>query len=190
MAVPAKHITLTHQEYLELENSGSIRHEYVCGCVFAMVGATDAHNRIALNIASFLHQCLRGTGCAAYVSDMKLFVEASDSFYYPDVMVTCEQFDPKSVVKTKPVLIAEITSPSTAVIDRREKLAAYGLIPSLREYMIVHQDKQLVELYGKDEAGRWVVSSLAEGEVLISKALSDTTLSLPLTEIYNAVFDG
>ncbi len=185
----AKRFTLTHSEYLELEEGGQVRHEYVRGCVFAMVGASHAHNQIALNIAALLHAYLKGTGCFAYISDMKVRIEASDSYYYPDVMVTCESVDAKMLYSTKPVLIVEVLSPSTTDIDRREKLAAYGLLTSLVEYMVVHQDKRKVALHRKTESGSWSAIALEDIAVVTLTAMPTGEFLLPLDEIYAGVLD-
>ncbi len=80
-------------DYLEGERRSDIRHEYVAGRVFAMVGGTLGHNRIALNIASFLNRHLRGGDCSAYMSDVKVRIEVVDAFYYPDVVVSCGRTD-------------------------------------------------------------------------------------------------
>jgi Uma2 family endonuclease len=75
-------------EYLEAEKSAPVRHEYVAGQIYAMAGASDAHNTIALNFATLLRSGLRGGPCRAYMSDMKVWIEAAGVFYYPDVLVT------------------------------------------------------------------------------------------------------
>jgi len=182
---PAKQITLSIEQYLDLEATSAVRHEYIRGCVFAMVGASDAHNKIAGNIFSLFHACLKGTKCSVYISDMKVKVEAANSFYYPDVMVTCESFDALAVFKTKPVVIVEVLSPSTADTDRREKLTTYGLIPTLKEYLIVHQDRRRVELYRKDNEGIWTTPTCEDKVTLTS--LPDSELLLQLDDIYSGV---
>jgi len=115
---------------------------------------------------------------------MKVRVEVSDCFYYPDLMVTCEPFEAKSVYKASPVLIVEVLSPSTRQIDRREKLVAYQLLSSLQEYAIVHQSKPLVELYRKQEDGKWTVSMLRTFDALQLESLPNKSFDVPVREIY------
>lgn len=188
MAVPAEKLTISIQEYLDSENQSPVKHEYLRGHVFAMVGASAAHNKIAGNIFSVLHARLKGSGCAVFISDMKLRVEAADSFYYPDVMVTCEPFEPKSLYQKSPVLIFEVLSPSTADIDRREKLATYGLIASLQEYVIVHQDKRCIEVNRKSKDGTWSMSRSEEQADLSLQSIPCGGFILALDDVYDGVF--
>src|SRR5579871_5059323 len=105
MSIPAENLHLSVDEYLKLEESSIVRHEYVGGRTFAMVGSTEAHNAIVTNITGIIWSKVRGTGCRVFAADMKVRVEGASSFYYPDVMVTCEPFSAKSVYKTSPNLI-------------------------------------------------------------------------------------
>lgn len=182
----AKSLNTTPEEYLREEESSTGKHEFVNGQVYAMVGASEAHNAIALNLATALHRHLRGTGCRAFMSDMKVKVETSNCFYYPDIMVTCEPFNPKSVYKTAPVLICEVLSPSTAETDLREKLNAYRQLPSLREYLVIHQDEPLVERYTRTSTGKWERTTVQAGELTID-CIPGKELSVPIDTIYEEV---
>ncbi len=182
----AKIPNLSVDEYLALEEQALIRHEYVQGQIFAMTGSTDAHNVICGNIHAMLHPHLRGSGCRAYVNDMKLMIEQANGFYYPDIMVTCEPFETKSVFKQHPVLIVEVLSPSTKHIDRREKLIAYRQIDSLQQYLMIHQNKYRIDSYRRDADNQWEVSSLGIGDSLILVS-RPSILEVPFTSIYEGV---
>lgn len=147
--------SMSVDEYLEAEKTAPVRHEYVAGQIYAMAGASDAHNTIALNFATLLRTGLRGGPCRVYISDMKVRIEASGVFYYPDVLVTCDPEDIGDYAKTRPSLIIEVTSPSTTVTDHREKLLAYRKLPSLREYVMITQHEMKVEIYRLDSRGYW-----------------------------------
>ncbi len=110
--------------YLKNEKTASVKHEYVYGQVYAMAGASDYHNGIALNIASILNEISFKHSCRAYISDMKVRAK-KEVFYYPDVMVVCEQDNNNDYYKEKPCLIVEVLSKSTERIDKHEKLQAY-----------------------------------------------------------------
>lgn len=187
MSLPAKSLHVSPEEYLDLEVRSSVRHELVGGQMFAMAGASDAHNVIALNVAAILRAHLRGSGCRAYISDMKAKIEQTEDFYYPDVMATCEKFSAKSVFKSQPFLIFEILSPSTASIDRREKLSAYRHIASLREYVVLYQDKKRAELHRKDAQGRWHTAILGEQDELFLESPPNKPLTITMNEIYEDV---
>jgi Uma2 family endonuclease len=146
---------LSMEDYLKVEETSRDKHEYVAGHMYAMSGASMAHETIILNLGRQLYDRVRDSGCHIFVSNMKVRVVATQSFYYPDVIVTCERMKPKDLHASAPSLIIEVLSPATATIDRREKLIAYRQLPSLREYVIVHQDKMRVEIYRQDENGEW-----------------------------------
>lgn len=155
MNLPAQAYPVSVEEYLYGEQSSDVRHEYVAGQVFAMAGAGEAHNRIAGNLFFHLRAAARGTPCGVFISDMKVRVAEHDAFYYPDVLLTCDPEDREPLYKTAPCLIAEVLSPSTEVIDRREKLIAYRALDSLRYYLLVAPDGYRVELYTREADGRW-----------------------------------
>jgi Uma2 family endonuclease len=149
---------LTPEEYLQLEETSSIKHEYIDGEVYAMAGATDAHVTIALNIAILLRNHLRGSGCRVYISDMKARIESKNRFYYPDVMVTCDERDTNnSTYKEFPKLIIEVLSDSTEAFDRGDKFADYQFLASLEEYVLVNTKKARIECYRRTENNLWLL---------------------------------
>lgn len=178
--------TITVQEYLEGEQHSDIRHEYVAGQVFAMAGAGEKHNLIALNIASKLRSAVRGTPCRTFISDMKVRVEHNDAYYYPDVMVTCDPQDMEDFHKRLPCLIVEVLSPATEAIDRREKLIAYRTLPSLRYYLLVSQEKRQVECYIRDADNRWLIA-VTEDSGSLEILCDNLKVNLSLDDIYEDV---
>lgn len=172
------------QEYLAREEKSPIKHEYVDGRMFAMSGVRKNHNVTTLNIGSILRSHLRGSGCRAYVAEVKVYVKATNSFYYPDVMVACDQFDGKDVFVESPVLVVEILSRSTEKIDRREKAYAYKQIPSLREYLIVHQRRRRAELHRRNAEGGWDIIEFSPGTQVRLESLPGEPLSVPIEDIY------
>ena len=144
--------------YLVWEENQTEKHEYIAGEVFAMAGAQRAHVVVAGNIFAALKQALRGSSCQTYISDMKLRVEQMDAFYYPDVMVTCDQRDQETPAYKKfPCLIVEVLSDSTEASDRGDKFFAYQELNSLREYVLINTKQQRVECFRRNEQGLWVM---------------------------------
>jgi Uma2 family endonuclease len=174
------------QEYLDGEKTSDVRHEYLAGQVHAMAGAGESHNRIALNIAFHLRAATRGKPCGVFINDMKLRVAHADSFYYPDVLVTCDPQDTEPFYKQFPCLIVEVLSPSTEAIDRREKLAAYRALPSMHHYLLVSQDQRHVEWHHRDVHDRWIMAAM-DGEGLIDLACHALQVSVSMNEIYEDV---
>jgi Uma2 family endonuclease len=171
--------------YLEAECHASVRHEYVAGQIFAMAGGSKAHNIIALNLATRLRAHLRGWPCRTYMADMKVRLEKSQAYYYPDVVVSCHAADTArngpSDYLTAPGLIVEVLSASTETIDRREKRLAYMQLPSLREYVLIDSQTRRIEIYRKNEQGEITLDIPAEGEIF---SLDSVSLTLAFADVY------
>ncbi len=131
-----------------------------------MAGASERHNRIALNIAFHLRAATRGTPCRAFMADMKLRVADLDAFYYPDAMLVCAAEDEHPIYKTAPCFVAEVMSPSTMAIDQREKFLAYRGLPSLRYYLLVDSERAYARLYSREDDGAWYERELERSEVI------------------------
>ena len=130
------------------------------GEVYAMAGASDAHVTIAGNLIwrRLLRSHVRGTGCRAYISDMKARVEARNRFYYPDVMVTCDPRDQEtSDYKRFPKLVVEVLSKSTEAFDRGDKFIDYQRLECLEEYVLINTRQQRVECFRRNELGLWML---------------------------------
>ena len=143
---------ITASEYLEGEKASPVKHEYVDGRVFALAGASDAHNRIAGNIFAQLWDAATQEECRVYISDMKVRALGS-RFYYPDVMAVCDGTDSDEYIKEKPCLIVEVLSRSTANTDRREKVDAYLSLPTLQTYILVDSQMRQVEAFIRTPEG-------------------------------------
>jgi Uma2 family endonuclease len=151
---------LTPDDYLQLEQHSSTKHEYIDGEVYAMAGASDTHVTIALNLATMLRSHVRGTGCRVYISDMKARIETRNCFYYPDILVTCDARDQETpTYKRFPRLIVEVLSDSTEAFDRGDKFIDYQTLDSLEEYVLVNTRQQRVESFRRNEARLWVLQS-------------------------------
>src|SRR5438105_13987242 len=144
------------EDYLEGERYSEIRHEFVGGHVYAMAGASDDHNRIAGNVFSALHERLRGKRCEAFMVDMKLKIPDSPACYYPDVLVACDPADNAKYFRERPVVVFEVLSPETEQTDRREKWQAYALIPWLKVYVMVSQEKLELTVLRRGRRSPWV----------------------------------
>lgn len=178
-----QHPRISIDDYLAGEKDGLVRHEYVDGYVYAMTGASAIHNRIALNCAARLLESATNKGCEVFISDMKLSVSAWNSFYYPDVMVCCEQQDNDDYFRQNPCLIVEVLSPSSAVTDKREKLKVYQLLASLLDYVLIDQEQELIEVYRRRE-GRWIKEELIPGDELYIQCVDE---HIHLTQIYAGI---
>jgi Uma2 family endonuclease len=183
MSTPALNRLVSVEEYLRMERASPVKHEYVGGELYAMVGASKRHNRIAFNIAQKLDGAAVGGRCRVYLSDVKL--RATERvFYYPDVMVACGPEGGDPYVEDAPCLIVEVASPSTEATNRREKLYVYQQIPALRCYLIVQQDQRRVDRFWLDPANGWchAIHTPENGALHVPVPCPEASISLD--EIY------
>lgn len=180
----AEHLKISITDYLEGELTSAIKHEYINGDVYAMAGASEEHNSISVNLISLLHLHLRGTGCKVFASDMKTHIQLKDEdyFYYPDIQVCCEKNDKQRYYKQAPKLIIEVLSSSTQRYDRSEKFHNYRQLNSLEEYVLISQDKQLVEIYRRCDL--WQGSFYTKNEGFQFKSVA---LFLNTADVYENV---
>jgi len=174
-------------DYLTWEAAQAERHEYLDGEVFAMAGAEDRHVTVAGNCYMALRQHLSGGPCRTYMSDMRLHVTAANSYFYPDLLVTCSALDQASpLVKTEPRLIMEVLSPSTAAYDRGLKFSHYRSLPSLEEYALVDLDTRTTDVYRKGPDGLWVLHPFGRGDTV---ELASVALTLSADQLFAEVLD-
>ncbi|HET9984232.1 MAG TPA: Uma2 family endonuclease [Longimicrobiales bacterium] len=178
---------ITPREYLERERSAEYRSEYVNGRVYAMTGASRAHNVITVNASRELSGQLGGRPCEVYASAMRVKVGPTGLYTYPDVVVVCgtPAFEDRHAdTLLGPGVIIEVLSPSTAGYDRGEKFAHYRRLASLREYVLVSQDRMRVEHYAR-QGERWVLTELNAPEHVV--ALESIGCTLRLGDLYERV---
>ena len=178
---------ITEEEYLALDRAAEFRSEYINGEVFAMAGTSLNHFRIQRNISAELYNALRGSGCEAGGSDMRVRVSGR-MYAYPDVLVICGRpvlADDLKDVLLNPFVIFEILSPSTAHYDRGPKFKQYRAIESLKEYVLVDQNQVLIERFSRQDSGVW---TFRDYQSLDDELNIDTIgASVPLRRVYYQV---
>lgn len=185
MGQAAPQTFLTAADYLAWEAAQLDRHEYIDGEVLAMAGAEDRHMTVAGNLYIALRQHLGGSLCRTYMSDMRLHVAAANSYFYPDVLVTCSALDLASpMVKAEPKLIVEVLPPSTAAYDRGVKFSHYRCLASLEEYVVIDLDTRSTDCFRKRDDGLWVLHPFARGETV---SLASVALELSAAQLFAEV---
>jgi Uma2 family endonuclease len=178
MALTPVHHFVSEADYLEGEKTAEVKHEYIDGDVYAMVGAHANHNRIAGNIHAALHQYLKGKPCQPYTSDMK--VKVGTKYFYPDVMVDCSAVD--GYFTETPVIIVEVLSKSTRQHDKKDKRNAYLQIPTLLEYVLIEQDFANIEVQRRHN--HWQPENYFLGDDVTFESVG---LTLVVAELYDRV---
>nr|WP_242022945.1 Uma2 family endonuclease [Pseudanabaena mucicola] len=136
VALPDR-ILMSYEEYLAWESTQEMRHEYIDGEVVAMADGTRNHNRVSGNIFKILDDAFGDRQCEVYISDVKVQVERNRKYFYPDIVVTCDESDRDPQLVLFPCLIIEVLSPSTEAYDRGFKFSQYRQFESLQEYVLV-----------------------------------------------------
>jgi Uma2 family endonuclease len=177
---------VTYAEYLAFERAAETRHEYINGGIYAMAGGTIEHGLLATNATVALANALRGRPCVVLNSDVRVRVRApsTDLATYPDVTVVCGAIaradaDPDAL--TNPVVIVEVLSDSTEAYDRGRKFASYRRIASLREYVLVSQSEQRIEVYQRVEHGPWTLNEYAPSQRI---ALGSIGVEIAVDDVY------
>lgn len=187
-ALPKKR-HVTPEEYLEFERSAIEKHEYLNGEILDMSGASMSHVEICSNINASLGSQLRTRPGRSFQSDLRVFIPATGLYTYPDIIVVCgsPELVPDSYLDTllNPDLILEVLSPTTADYDRGAKFDHYKTIDSLKEYVLVWQDKKRVARYLKRDDGSWNLKDFIGDDAEV--VLSSIECSLSMENIYNKV---
>jgi Uma2 family endonuclease len=171
---------LSEEEYLRIERQALEKSEFHDGQMFAMAGGSGNHASLAGRVISLLDQQLP-TGCSVFTSDLRINILKSGTFTYPDCSVVCgepqyssEQWDNL----LNPLLIVEVLSPSTESYDRGKKFELYRTIASFREYLIIHQNRRLVEHYSRQDDHSWVLREYSGAEATVSIISLGVNISL------------
>lgn len=172
---------ITVADYIEGEKISEIRHEYLDGEVYAMSGVSKRHNRISLKLLLKLADHLNGSDCEPFYNEVKLRIEHLNRFYYPDLVIVCGADDAHDYYLTKPSIIVEVMSPSTALTDKREKWFAYQEIEGLKEYVMIEQESEHAEVYRKRDDGLWSFIEFESNEDL---ELESIDFRMPMADLY------
>ncbi|MFO0586168.1 MAG: Uma2 family endonuclease [Polyangiaceae bacterium] len=190
MSSGAHLVRYTFREYLALEASANVKHEYLDGQIYAMAGGTPEHAALQAAISGLLFPQLRSGRCRAHGSDLRVRVVATGLTTYSDVTIVCGPRDLDAEDKgavTNPTLLFEVLSASTEDYDRGEKFAHYKRIPSLLSYVLVSQDERRIEVWTRGAKNVWTSVVSTDGEVA---ELSSISARLSVRELYEAAAPG
>ena len=179
---------ITPEEYLQRERNAEFRSEYFRGEMFAMASASASHNLIVLNAAASLREQLKRKPCTVYPSDLKLRIEATGLYTYPDVSVVCGEPKLESDggdVLLNPIILIEVLSDSTEAYDRGKKFEHYRTIPTLKHYVLIAQDRYSIDCFTLHQDGNWILASGQGVEAKIKLESIDCELAVP--EVYEKV---
>lgn len=184
-APPQSKPFISPEDYIEREKTAELKHEYYQGEIFAMSGGTLNHASLAVNMSTALSNALLEKGCRVFSSDLRVHVEAFGLYTYPDVSVVCGEVETTEdgLSLLNPTLLVEVLSPSTEPYDRGQKFRFYRGIPSLREYVLVAQERRSIEVFRRNEENRWTLYEPEDGAI----ALASVDAVLQLDAVYAGV---
>lgn len=193
MIASPDHRPMSPQEYLAWEEEQPLKYEYIYGEAYAMTGGTLPHNSIAVNITTALRTHLRGKGCKVFMADAKVCVSEKGPYFYPDVVVSCEERDRRALKMVQyPCLILEVLSPGTEGYDRGDKFKFYRRLKTLQEYVLVDAEKLSVECYRLNERGKWELTAYPLEDLSIDEQDTDVQFTsidflCPISLIYEDI---
>ena len=179
---------LTEAEYLEIERAALAKSEFYQGEMFAMSGGKPEHSLIATNMAREFGNRLRDGGCVVYNADLRIKVEATGLYTYPDLSVICGPLrfaEGTDDTVVNPTVLVEVLSESTEGYDRGTKFEHYRQIPTLKDYLLVSQKAPRIEQFSRQADGRWLLNEAVGMEK--SLELPSLGISVSLAEIFAQV---
>ncbi len=189
MARAKTHPIFTVENYLDFERLSKERHEFLDGTVYAMAGESPRHSTICFNLYTVVGGQIRGKRCRGFSPNMKIATNSQGLFSYPDLAIVCGEpvlHDRKGDVLANPSVIFEVLSPSTEHYDRGEKFLRYvNGIESLTDYVLISQEKPLVERFEKQPDGEWAKTEIEGLQSILRLDLIECEIAL--AELYNLV---
>ena len=184
-----KYESVDIKDYLAIEQEDRVRYEYHYGLLIAMAGGSISHTVIGANILVALSNSLDGKNCRAFSSEMKVEIKAKQRYVYPDAGIVCPDFQESNSIKgaiTNPTVVVEVLSPGSVNYDRDEKMQFYTSLPSVRDYLIVRQDRPVAQLHSRTRADEPFAMQHYMG--LESKIfLPSVEVELAMAKIYDGV---
>jgi Uma2 family endonuclease len=177
------------EDYLAFEREAQTKHEYLDGEIYAMAGGRSQHNQIGFNVTGEFRQQLKGRNCRGYTADQKVRSDPQGMFSYLNITIVCGEpvfHDQQQDVVLNPTVIIEVLSPTTEAYDRTEKFARYRTISSLRDYLLIAQDRPCIEHFMRQKGKRqWLYN--IEAELTSSIWIESIKCELKLADVYDLI---
>jgi len=177
-------VSLTEEQYLDIERQAETKSEFHDGKMFAMAGGSFNHALLANRIGALLDSRVP-PGCRTLNSDMRIKIASARLYTYPDCSVICgepQYFGDQQDIVLNPLLLVEVLSPATEAYDRGKKFELYRTIATLHEYLLIHQDRRHVEHYSKQDDGSWLLREHSGSEAFV--AIGRLNVRISLAELY------
>lgn len=177
---------MTLEDYLALDASSALRHEWINGEVTAMSGGTSRHAAVIANVVGVLWSATRGGPCRPTSSDQRIHVPGTGAYLYADAALVCGRYEhvDDGLTITNPAVVFEVLSPSTANHDQGAKFEHYRRLASLRHVVLIDPDDVHI-IHHKRVEGGWLRRDLHEGALVLDELPGNGALHVPIAEIYD-----
>jgi Uma2 family endonuclease len=185
----AHRVRYSYAEYLALEATSNVKHEYLDGQIYGMAGGSPEHAALAAAVVGLLFPQLQQGRYRAFSADLRVRVETSGLTTHPDVTVVCGPRQPSAQdaqAVTNPRLLVEVSSPGTEQYDRGDKFEHYRQIPALQQYVIVSHRERLVSIWSRTDGDAWTETQAVDGDVV---ELPSIAACLDVRALYDAIVE-
>jgi Uma2 family endonuclease len=187
-ALPQEPIRMTEEQYLAFEQDALEKHSYYEAKVIEIPYSTSNHSLIITSTITSLFTQLRQRDCTVLAISMRLKVESSTFYTYPDINVVCGKglfADKERYNLLNPCVIIEVISPHSDYHDRFIKFPEYRRIPSLKEVLFILDNEPVAEHYKRLESGKWEITDYEGLDTLVDLPSIECTLALE--DVYEKV---
>ena len=189
-AAASKPPFVSFEEYLRLEAISEERHDYIDGQIISMAGGSPEHSRIVANLIGETRAKLKGKKCEVFDPNLRIGLTRGWKTHYPDASIVCgpleyDERDRSHQTILNPTVIFDVLSPSTEAYDRLQKFDHYMTLPSLREYVLIRQDRPEVLTYFRQEDGTWAIRIIRDLENDVP--IPSVGIEIAMRELYDRV---
>lgn len=170
----------TDEEYFIYEEVSELKHELINGNLYEMSGSSKYHNKLERFIANFLEELLNDNKYEVFIEGFKVKTPNGD-FFYPDVIVCANNSE--RYFTTEPILLIEVLSETTRKFDLTDKFIQYQKIPSLKYYLCVEPEQQVIIFYFKNDNEEWMTETFTKDESIIE--LPALNISFSVKDVYS-----
>jgi Uma2 family endonuclease len=176
---------MTREDFLAWAERQEERYEFDGFQPVAMTGGSNNHGIITRNLHGHLFNLLRGRPCQALPSEGGGVATIGNKVRFPDATVTCSPIVGRERFVPDPVIVFEVTSPSSATEDGTVKKLEYQAIPTIRRYVLIDQTKPALTIHARDGEGPWTtLPPLGAGGTL---ELPEIGIKIAVDDLYECV---
>jgi Uma2 family endonuclease len=173
---------ITVDEFLAWDSGDDMRYELVDGVIVSVGIQPVCHGIIMTNAGMLIHERIKPRGHAVMAAGICPSWR-NDAFYSADVVITYSPIRVSDFAIPEPVLIIEVTTPSTMAHDKAVKLADYRHIPSVQAIIFIAAEEKRVELWRRGP-DLWTVIELESGGIL---PLDVIGFDIPVEALYEGL---